>query len=182
MEQNDLTRYTDKSLQLMGYITDNAPRVFSTRAEIFPPTFPAKYTGVTAKDKIKEIEAAIGKWTASVEDLKEQVCKLNKVYLDTELQKPTTEQFVELRRALQDFTKSTTLFRQTYEDEIQIELGRRYYNLDDTIAATGVVPENAPHNAPLIGLGDLAAKCWDNHTSIFSILSEVENIWSLMQT
>jgi hypothetical protein len=56
-----------------------------------------------------------------------------------------------------DFTKSTNLFKQTYEEEIQVELGRRYYNLEDTLTITGILPNNAPHSAPMIGLGDIAA-------------------------
>ena len=129
------------------------------------------------------MDTAIVKWESSVNDLKQQISKINKVYLDTELSKPTQDQFSELRRALGDFTKSTTLFRQTYEEEIQVELGRRYYNIDDTLAVHGVIPKDAaPHNAPLIGLGEVASACWDKHTGIYSILSEIENIWSLMKT
>jgi hypothetical protein len=66
-------------------------QVFSTRTEIFPPTFPSKFTGISSKHKISEIESAIGKWSLTVEDLKEQVSRINKVYLDTDLNKPTTE-------------------------------------------------------------------------------------------
>jgi len=177
----EASRIVEKSLKLMKYIANNRDQVFSEKAQIFPAHFTTPQISDDRKNNIKQLGMDIENWTKNLWKVKENITKINKLYLDSEQSKPDNEQFQELQRALDDFSKSTTLFRQTYEEEIQVELARRYYNIDDTLAIQGVIPKDqAPHSAPLIGLGHVASACWNKHKEIFEILSEIENIWSLM--
>ena len=146
----------EEGIRLISYISRNVDSICSTQVQIFPPTFPPKYSGMN------DIDGALQYWKKELEHLKSQLAMYTP---DHNMNYADKSAVVALQKQLQGFADAASTFRESYEKKMQGKLSGKERG-----------------EAPLLGLGKQSSIAVGFYDHISQLLKDIESIWSYLQT